>query len=370
VTTVHQFVPSYTGRTAIGAHTTEVTRTLRSMGLRTHTFVGEARDVPKGSTSPYRSFTGTAPGEPTWLLYQLSTGSPMADFLAVRSEPLLVNYHNVTPSRFVVPWEPLIAPEMDEGRHQMSRLARRTELGIAVSGYNEAELKAAGYPHTTVSPVLVDLEALAAEGDPGTAARLAAAKRDGGADWLFVGRLNPNKCQHQIIKALAAYRRLYDPKARLWLVGASSSHAYRAALEGFVNELGLGAAVILTGSIPQPALVEHYRHADVMVCLSEHEGFCIPLLEAMWHRVPIVALASSAVPETLAGSGLLLPPDSRGRQPSPAAVAAAVHKLLGAGGDLRDRLVEAGLKRVEDFSLARSRARFCETISGVVGATT
>jgi glycosyltransferase involved in cell wall biosynthesis len=366
VTTVHQFVPSYTGRSAIGWHTTEVTRALRSIGVRTHTYVGEARDVPAGWASPYRTYAGAGADERTWLLYQLSTGSPIADFLAARPEPLIVNYHNVTPSRFIVPWEPLIAPEMEEGRHQLGRLAARTALGIAVSAYNQAELQAAGYPATTVVPVLVDLEALASERDPGTAARLGAAKREGGADWLFVGRISPNKRQHQVVKAFAAYRHLYDGRARLWLVGGSSSHAYSRALAGLVNDLGLGPAVTLTGSIPQPALAEHYRHADVFVCLSEHEGFCIPLLEAMWHGVPVLALAASAVPETLAGAGLLLPLDARGHQPSPVTVAAAVGRVLGRS-ELRERLVEAGLKRVEDFSLERSRVRFIDTITGLVG---
>ena len=176
--------------------------------------------------------------------------------------------------------------------------------------------------------------------------------------WLFVGRLAPNKCQHDLIKALAAYRRLYDPQARLHLVGGSSSNAYRTALEAFVDHLDLGEAVFLHGGVSPGALVAHYRAADVFVCLSEHEGFCVPLLEAVHHRLPVVALAEAAVPETVEGAGVLLPAKE------PARVAAAVHRVLG-DPDLRAALVVAGTARLADFALERTRPVLLDAIATV-----
>jgi glycosyltransferase involved in cell wall biosynthesis len=234
-----------------------------------------------------------------------------------------------------------------------------------------------------VVPVLVDLEALAVPGDGGVARRLAQAKAGGGGDWLFVGRLTPNKCQHEVVKAFAVYRRVFDRRARLWLVGGSSSPRYGAALEKLVAALGLGGAVTVTGSVSQAALVSYYRAADVFVCLSQHEGFCVPLLEAMWHRVPVVALASSAVPETLGSAGVLLPGRSEssgaggggaaggagggagGGRAGAALVAAAVDRVLG-DASLRDALVARGVARVEEFSLERTRRQFADAISGVI----
>lgn len=196
---------------------------------------------------------------------------------------------------------------------------------------------------------------------------MAQAKSGGGADWLFVGRLSPNKCQHEVVKAFALYRRCFDPRARLWLVGGSSSPRYVSVLERFVAAMDLGGAVTLTGSVSQAALVSYYRGADVFVCLSQHEGFCVPLLEAMWHRVPVVALGTSAVPETLGPAGLVLPAGGDGRRSGPAVVAAAVHRVV-SDPSLRDVLVARGAARVEEFALDRTRARFAAAIADVEGA--
>lgn len=366
MTAVFQFVPSYISHDAVGTHTTAVSRLLSGLGLRTHIYVVECRNSGAKNVSPYRSFPGARKGEPTYLLYQLSIGSPLGEWLARRPEDLIVNYHNVTPARFLAGWESYMVPHLLAGRHQLAALAPRTRLGIADSHYNEDELVAAGYQQTTTVPVLVDYEALGATSDQRTEADLAAAKRRGGHDWLFVGRLYPNKAQHQLIRAFAVYRRLYDPRARLHLVGHDSSRFYRDALAAYAATLDLDDAVFLTGSLPQPQLVAHYRQADVFVSLSEHEGFCIPLLEAMWHRVPVVALGSSAVPETVGSAGLVLPmTDSR--QPDAAVVAAAVWRVLGDDG-LRERLVRAGTARVAAYDVSRTSARFASAISEVVGS--
>jgi glycosyltransferase involved in cell wall biosynthesis len=237
----------------------------------------------------------------------------------------------------------------------MRELAATVELGIAVSAYNEAELAGAGYRQTAVAPVLVDLDGTGVEPDPATTERLGRARRAGGADWLFVGRVAPHKCQHDVVRAFAAYRRLYDPQARLHLVGTPGSHAYVTVLRRYVAALGLGAAVSLPGSVPAEALRAHFGAADVFVCLSEHEGFCVPVIEAMRLEVPVVAYAAAAVPETVAGAGVLL--DDKG----PVTVAAAVHRVV-TDGALRRQLTAAGAGRAADFSLDRSTRRFGEVV--------
>jgi glycosyltransferase involved in cell wall biosynthesis len=135
---------------------------------------------------------------------------------------------------------------------------------------------------------------------------------------------------------------------------------YRTALEGLVEDLDLRDAVTLTGGVAAEVLAAHYASADVFVCLSEHEGFCVPLLEAMHHRVPVVAYAAAAVPETLGGAGVLL------ADKSPLTVAAALH-LLQADAGLRAALVAAGSARVAEFRLDRTRARYVELFEGLVG---
>ena len=354
---VHQFLPTFAPRDAIGTHALHAQRILRSMGLESEIYAEGIARPARRQARPYRSFGRRATPPDTWLLYQLSTGSAVAEFLQARPEPKLVNYHNVTTASLFAPWEPHVGVECAEGRRQLSELAPEVELGIAVSAYNEAELKAAGYRRTAVAPVLVDLDAGHVRPDDEVLGRLERAKRGGGSDWLFVGRVAPHKCQHDVVRAFAVHRRLYDPQARLHLVGGPGSHAYVNTLERYVAALGLGGAVHLTGSVTQEALLAHYRAADVFVCLSEHEGFCVPIVEAMRLGVPVVAFAAAAVPETVAGAGVLL------EAKDPLTVATAVHRVV-EDGKLTAALVDAGRLRAADFTLDRATRRFVEVVRG------
>ena len=353
---IHQLLPSFAPRDAIGAHAVQVQRVLRDLGVDSGIYVADAHREVRRSVRPYRELPAPRPGEPTWLLYQCSTGSPVADWLLHRPERKLSNYHNITPASFFEPWEPHVGAELLEARRQLDLLAPATELGIADSAFNEAELRAVGYGATTVVPILLDTATFDQEVDQVALDRLRAAASRGGADWLFVGRVAPHKAQHDVVKAFAAYRRAYDPLARLHVVGGPSSHAYWTALERFVDALGLADAVDLAGSVTPGELAARYRVADVFVCVSEHEGFCVPLLEAMHHEVPIVAYGAAAVPETLGPAGLVL--DDK----SPATVAAAVHRVL-ADGALRASLVAAGTERIADFALERTSRQLADVVT-------
>ena len=178
---------------------------------------------------------------------------------------------------------------------------------------------------------------------------------------LFVGKVSPHKGQHDLVKALAAYRRLYDPKARLRLVGGAISDAYQTAVERFADELGLLDAVEIAGSVSHEELIAYYGAADAFVCLSNHEGFCVPLIEAMYHRLPIVAYTNTAVPETVRGAGLILP------NKEPMRVAAAVDRVVRDVG-LRATLAQAASERVAAFSLPRVQEGFASALEAASAA--
>lgn len=354
VSAIHQFVP--VGEPgAVGSHVIGMQQLIRTvLQLPSEIFVAQANPRFEARTKPFHSYaTSTRTQRDDLLIYHMAIGSDVGEFVRERPQRLVVDYHNLTPVRYFEAWEPDASYGVAWGRRQLTQLAARSRLGMADSRYNEGDLAAAGYRATTVAPLLIDYERLGSVSDPGTEHRLAEAKTEGGADWLFVGRLAPNKAQHHLIRAFAAYRELYDPRARLRLVGGSSAASYYEALRRYIDALGLQQAVTLTEWISQPQLVAHYRQADVFVCLSEHEGFCIPLIEAMWHGLPVIALASSAVPETVGDAAVLLPFE-RHRQPDAAIVAAAVARVLD-DKELQHRLIAAGERRVELFSLARTR---------------
>jgi glycosyltransferase involved in cell wall biosynthesis len=357
---VDQVIPSLASRDAIGVHTLNLRDGLRAVGIDSDIFYGSfTPDVQHEG----RSVTelGRA-GRDRWLLYQSSIGSPVYDLFAARPEPKLVNYHNITPAHLLRDWEPNVAYEVALGRTQLARLAPQSRFAVADSAFNESELRDLGYQGTAVVPLLIDMHRKSEEPDPALAAELARRRKlSGGADLLFVGKISPHKAPHDLVKMLAVLRRLYDPAARLHLVGSPLGETYEPALRSFIRELGLDDAVNLAGSVSGGELEAYLQAADVFVCASDHEGFCVPLAEAMGHGVPIVAYGVTAVPETVGGAGLVLP------DKSPARFAASVAKVL-SDAVLREHLAAAGLERAASFSLPDSQRKFVSLVQAAVGA--
>jgi L-malate glycosyltransferase len=357
---VDQVIPSLASRDAIGVHTLNLRDGLRAVGIDSDVYYGTFTHDVHQEGRPVTEL-GRA-GRDRWLLYQASIGSPVYDILSARPEPKLVNYHNITPAALLRDWEPNVAYEAALGRTQLARLAAQSRFAVADSAFNESELRVLGYEGTAVVPLLIDMHAKSDEPDADLAAQLAARQaREGGADLLYVGKISPHKAPHDLVKMLHVLRRSYVPTARLHLVGSPLGESYEPALRAFVAELGLDEAVFLPGSVSGAELEAYYRAADVFVSASDHEGFCVPLAEAMGHGVPIVAYGVTAVPETVAGAGLVLP--DKGAVP----FAAAVGRVLG-DDRLRSTLAAAGLARAAEFDLEASTSRFVSLVQRAVAA--
>jgi glycosyltransferase involved in cell wall biosynthesis len=354
---VDQFVPSFAQHDAISNHVRQVRRLLQGAGFDSEIFHWELEPRVTGESVPYTDYRSDAEGV---IIYHGSTDSPMAGWLAQwpgGPDRLALDYHNITPVRFFARWQLPAAQSMHRARRQLARLAVHTGLGLADSPFNQAELIELGYHPTAVCPILVDLDEYHRDPDPRTVDKL----RGSGRRWLFVGRIAPNKCQHDVIAAFAVYRRLFDPAATLGLIGGLISLDYKHALERLAVELGVEAAVDFRDSVAFTELLAHYRAADVFVCLSEHEGFCVPILEAMELEVPVVAFSSTAVTDTVSSAGVLL------EDKDPVAVACAVDELLSDEGR-RAALVESGRARANAFSLPATSKQFLDSLSSWLGA--
>jgi len=296
-----------------------------------------------------------------WVCYQASIGSPAADAFAAHPGTKLVNYHNISPEALVERWMPGLGEEVRLGRKQLVELAPLVDLGIAVSEFNRSELEEAGYRPTTVAPLMFDTANFDQVPDERTVHRLASARASGGQDWLFVGQMLPHKAHHDVIKALACARKIFGNGARLHLVGRESCPSYAKALRRFVASLGLADAVEFAGSVSPSELSAYYASADVLVCCSDHEGFCAPLLEAMHHGLPVVAYGVAAVPETVLDAGIVLP------SKSPVLVATAVQRVM-TGGPLREELSRAGQERSRAFTLEAARRAFARAVDSALQA--
>ena len=351
MTTIHQIIPVLAPHDAVGNHTLALRDALRHAGFESEVFA-EMRLGHRGGTGQDIA-DYPAQGAADLLLYQSSTGSTMVDWLLRRPEPLAVNYHNITPASFFEAWDDQGAASMRRARVQLGALARRSQLALADSPFNAAELTDLGYAPVVVAPLLLDLDARLAAPDPQVAEHLARTRS--GRHWLFVGRLAPNKCQHDLIAAFAAYWAAYDPGSRLTLIGSEAAPAYSDALFGLIDDLGLHGAVTVAGSVTDAELAAYYDDADAFVCLSRHEGAAVPLLEAMRHDVPVVALAAAAVPDTVGDAAVLV------EDLSPDVVAATVQELLG-DEPFRTALVAAGRTVVAEHSLAAASATWVDLL--------
>jgi len=321
---------------------------LRRIGFQSDIWFEHLDPRLAGEARPYTECDPAADPQ-RLILYHASTHTDMNAWLvaaASAGQRVVVDYHNMTPAEYFAPWQPRAAISMQDGRRQLAELAPHVVAAVADSDYNAAELAHIGMAGAATCPILLDLDEYHRPPDRRLEAGLAGHPR-----WLFVGRVAPNKCQHDVIAAFAAYRKLYAPESRLAIVGGITSARYQEALDDLVEDLGVADSVEFPESAPFPELLAHYGRADVFVCLSEHEGFCVPVIEAMELGVPVVAYAAAAVPETVAGAGVLL------ADKDPLAVAVAVHDLL-SDPDRRAALIGAGRARAGDFALPATAARW------------
>lgn len=352
MTTIHQLISTLAPNDAVGRHALEVRTALREAGITSEIFARQRFGALATVGCDVEAFDSQGTGADLILLQDAYT-SEAATWALSRPEPIAVNYHNITPASFLDPWDAQAAADLRRARVHLAALARRAVLGIAVSSYNAQELTRLHFSRVVVADLLLDLDDRLHAPDPATERHLG--QSAGGARWLFVGRLAPHKCQHDVLAAFAVYRSRYDAAAELVLVGGEGVPAYADALYALAEDLGLAEAVVFTGPVTDAELAAYYGAADLFVCASQHEGYCVPLLEAMRHRVPVLARGETAVPDT-AGDGALLFTD-----PSPGHVAALAAEVLEDQG-LVQTLTDRGRAVVSRYSLASAKAAYVDVL--------
>ena len=297
------------------------------------------------------------------LIYHHSMGWDAGLELVNRSScKRVVKYHNVTPPEFFEGIHHDYAHVCRLGRSQLSALARAgCDRYLSDSAYNRDELLhlGASVDSSVVVPPFHLIDRLKViEADLG----VLDVYRDGRTNILTVGRVAPNKGHRALLEAFAAYHYEYNRHSRLLIVGKEDDRLgiYTRALRLRVLELGLESAVVFTGPVSVAALKSYYLAADVFVTTSDHEGFCVPLVEAMALKLPIVALGTTAIPATVGTAGLVL------EESDPALFAASIHRIVTTERD-RQILGDLGETRYRaHFSLERIRENFLAAMEGLL----
>jgi glycosyltransferase involved in cell wall biosynthesis len=339
---VNQWVPAAHKGDAIGDSTRRVRDLLRALGHESDLYAMAIDDDLRHDVRPF-SDPGARRGDLT--IFHFALPSAMTSAFAALDSRRVLQYHNVTPASYFAPYDPALFRLASLGRKELAGLADHVDLALGDSEYNRQELEAFGFEHTGVFPVAVDTSRITTGV---SRPALEGILDDGLVNFLFVGRIAPNKKIEDHIRLAEVYKRYVDAYYRFIFVGRCDVvPRYYSMIRALMAEYRLlHDRFIFTGQVPDDELAVYYRHAAVYISLSDHEGFCVPLIEAMAADVPVMAYAAAAVPGTLGGAGIQFAPKDL-------EYAAELLGALAFDDALREQVLAGQRRRLEDFSDAR-----------------
>ncbi|MEP7304786.1 MAG: glycosyltransferase family 4 protein [Acidobacteriota bacterium] len=332
---IHQVLATLGYGDAIGHEVLGIQRVLRAEGYESEIFVETADYRLEPITRDYRELVDVSHPD-NLVLHHFSLGSKASRTAFALPDRMALIYHNITPPEYFVGVHRMLARQCFRGRRELRAYASRCDLALGDSEFNRQDLEKLGFPRTAVLPVIPDFSNLDRQPN-----RMMAGQFDD--DWtnvVFVGRVIANKRIEDLIRFFHAYHTIFNPRSRLLVVGAYSGYErYLASLHQLTAALG-ARHVHFVGHVSDEELVAYYDVADLFLCASEHEGFCVPLVEAFYKQVPVLAYAATAVPDTMDGAGILY--DDK----DPRSVAALMDAIV-SNQTLRDAIVGEQLAAVE-----------------------
>lgn len=282
---------------AIGNETMVIQETLKKMGYNSEIYAENIHPSMKGQAKKYAEYKND---ENDVFIYHHSIGSGLEYFISSLKSKIIMIYHNITPPEFFDDTNPIVAQLLREGKDQLVTLKDKVAFAVGDSEYNRLELEEIGYKKTGVLPILLERSKYQKQPD-----QHLIEKYSDSTNILYVGRIAPSKRVEEVIKAFSYYNYNINPKSNLFLVGGFDgvTDRYYQSLNSMINSSRIKNVHFITDA-NDDQLVNFYRIANVFVTMSMHEGFCVPLVESMLCKVPIIAYDSTAIPYTLGNSGV------------------------------------------------------------------
>jgi glycosyltransferase involved in cell wall biosynthesis len=351
---VNQWIPAAHRGDAVGDNARAMRDVFRRSGHASEIYALTVDDDLSGEVHGWHDSAARS-GDVT--IFHFAIASPMTTAFRTLPGARVLQYHNVTPAHFFAPFDPAIARLAILGREEVASLADCTDLALGDSEFNRQELEDMGFPRTGVLPILVDTDRLTQAPPVPSLDRWLS---DGLCNILFVGRVAPNKKIEDHIRLAEHYKRYVDQYYRFIFVGRFDAvPRYGAAIRALITEYKmLPDRFWFTGPVPEEELAAYYRHAHAYVSLSEHEGFCVPLVEAMAMDVPVLAYGAAAIPETLGGAGVCFAPKDL-------ELAAEWLGALVYDEPLRQQVIAGQRRRLADFSLDALEPRLKSLLAAV-----
>lgn len=347
---IHQFVHTLSYGDAISGEALALRRAAQELGYKSEIYAINIDPKYKSLAHKYTTYDQTLSGD---VILHYSLGSPLNDlYRKLDNQRRILIYHNLTPARWFSGVNPRIMRDILRGLEELPELCKISDSLWADSKFNAHELQNLGFK-AEVLELPIDPSRWSEPANQGIASLVSG---EGGVQILHVGRLAPNKCIEDIIRAFYFLHHYIDSNSRLWLVGIDiDTEIYSFSLKRLVYELSLSEAVNFVGRFADSEVRALYENATVYFCASEHEGFCMPVVEAMYFGLPVVAYSSSALTDTVGAGGVLF------SEKRPAEIAEVLYKVS-KDSSLRARLVEAGKARVASLSYDKFCVRFKELI--------
>jgi len=353
---IYQVTTTISYGDAIGYHAVSLKRVLAEAGYNTEIYTSRVDErYPSGTARLYSEMPALKKND---IIIHHRSGS-VPDYYHPEKWKcrVIMMYQNITPPEFAEPWDPGWANALKKGLTETMTSLSYVERCIAMSEFNKRDLLSMGFPEDKIWVMpseFIPFEDYSREPDAETIKRYS----DDWVNVLFVGRIAPNKMIEDVIRVFAYYKKHINPKSRLILVGSAGFQKYYTSLRAYVNALKI-SDIIFTNHISFPEIISFYKVADIFLCMSEHEGFCVPLVEAMYFDVPIIAYSSTAIPGTLGGSGICV--DTK----DPAYISGIIDRIVKTP-PLRRKIVAGQQKRLKDFDPGSAKKAFCEYIKSII----
>ena len=344
---VHQFVSTISPRDAVGNIVVSIQKILQESGYNSEIYAETIHPEMKKYAKSHTKYNKENSDD--ILIYHHGFASNLVDYLLLLKNKIILIYHNITPASFFVELDDETVAGCIRGREQLDQLRDKVIMSLAFSKYSEEELIQKKFKNTAVIPAIIDLKKAISRENV-----YLEKKSDNSLKVICVGRIVPHKKIEDVLKIFAFYQCINN-NSKLFLIGKfDESDSYFLWLKNIIKNIDL-KNVIFINDVSDEELASHYAKADIYLSMSEHEGFCIPLVESMFHHVPIVAFDAGAVHETLDHSGILI-------QEKNYEEIAEIIDLINEDKTLKEKLIENQNKRLENLDLRTTSTEFLRQI--------
>lgn len=350
---INQLAANLSFGDAISNEMVEIYKTLKRRGYKTRIFAQYLDPRMKQYFTHFSQYKGN---KDNVLIFHASIGGEILDYVKNLPDKKIMIYHNMTPAHFFEGYNDTLYKLLSEGREYVKQLAEHIDLGVGDSDFNRKELEEYGYARTDVFPILLN----PVKYDIPSVSHVQTEMSKHGTNILFVGRYSPNKKQDDVIKAFYVYHKYFNTDSHLHLIGNYEGlEIYFLQLQALVQRLGLESHVTLHSHVSFEELVTFYRNADAFLCMSEHEGFLVPVLESFHFNVPFFGFHAGAVPETAADGGVIF------KEKDFYKIAQSMDEIL-KNKNRKTELIERQRNRLRDFGHDKLEEKLTRLIESVI----